>query len=88
MASDCEFPLNLGSERMISINNLVKLIAELANKDIRIVNVDGPRGVMGRNSHNKLIMDTIGWRPDENLELGLTITYTWIRNQINGVDND
>ena len=61
MASDCEFPLNLGSERMISINQLALLIAKLAGKNISIRNVDGPRGVMGRNSHNKLIQQTIGW---------------------------
>lgn len=85
MDSDCEFPLNLGSERMISINNLVKLIANIANKQVNIVNIDGPRGVMGRNSHNKLIMDTIGWRPDENLERGLEITYAWIKEQIDNV---
>lgn len=84
MASDCEFPLNLGSERMISINDLVKLIARLVGKDIDIVNVDGPRGVMGRNSHNKLIKETIGWAPADNLEYGLAQTYQWIQGQLNG----
>jgi nucleoside-diphosphate-sugar epimerase len=83
MDSDCEFPLNLGSERMISINQLAFLIAKLAGKNISIRNVDGPRGVMGRNSHNKLIRETIGWAPDENLELGLEKTYAWIKGQIN-----
>jgi nucleoside-diphosphate-sugar epimerase len=83
MDSDCEFPLNLGSERMISINQLAFLIAKLAGKNISIRNVDGPRGVMGRNSHNKLIRETIGWAPDENLELGLEKTYAWIEGQIN-----
>lgn len=82
MASDCEFPLNLGSERMISINNLVKLIAQIAGKEITIKNIPGPMGVMGRNSHNKLIEETIGWRPDENLEKGIEITYSWISKQI------
>lgn len=82
MNSDCEFPLNLGSERMISINQLAFLIAKLVGKNISIRNVDGPRGVMGRNSHNKLIRETIGWAPDENLELGLTKTYAWVKGQI------
>lgn len=82
MASDCEFPLNLGSERMISINDLAQLIAQRANKSIVINNVPGPMGVMGRNSHNKLISETIGWRPDEDLESGIDKTYSWIVEQI------
>lgn len=81
MASDCTFPLNLGSERMISINDLAKLIAKIAGKEIEIVNVPGPMGVMGRNSHNKLIKETIGWAPADNLEYGLEKTYAWISNQ-------
>jgi GDP-D-mannose 3',5'-epimerase len=83
MASDCEFPLNLGSERMISINNLAFLIAKLNNKSVSISNVDGPMGVRGRNSHNKLIKETIGWAPGEDLEAGLIKTYAWIESQIN-----
>jgi nucleoside-diphosphate-sugar epimerase len=82
MASDCEVPLNLGSERMISINHLVFLIAKLVNKNVSIHNVDGPMGVRGRNSHNKLIKETIDWSPAENLEYGLTETYKWIKTQI------
>ena len=81
MASDCEFPLNLGSERMISINNLAFLIAKLNNKSVSIKNVEGPMGVRGRNSHNKLIKETIGWAPGEDLEAGLIKTYTWIEDQ-------
>jgi nucleoside-diphosphate-sugar epimerase len=82
MASDCEFPLNLGSERMISINDLALLIAQRAGKNIVINNVPGPMGVMGRNSHNQLIEHTIGWRPDEDLESGIDKTYSWISEQI------
>ena len=82
MASDCDFPLNLGSERMISINDLTKLIAQRAGKEITIKNIPGPLGVMGRNSHNKLIMETIGWRPGEDLEYGIDKTYAWIKHQI------
>ena len=76
--SNCEMPLNLGSDRMISINELVKIISTLANKPVSIVNVIGPHGVMGRTSHNKLIEETIGWCPDDNLEHGLQKTYEWI----------
>jgi nucleoside-diphosphate-sugar epimerase len=82
MDSDCEFPLNLGSERMISINNLAFLIAKLNNKSVSIKNVEGPMGVRGRNSHNKLIKETIGWAPGEDLEAGLTQTYTWIYDRL------
>lgn len=85
MDSECEIPLNLGSERMISINNLALLIAKLANKNVSINNIPGPMGVMGRNSHNKLIEETIGWRPDEDLEGGLIKTYEWISKQIKGI---
>lgn len=82
MNSDCEFPLNLGSERMISINNLVYLIGEVVGKTVHIKNVPGPMGVMGRNSHNKLIQETIGWCPGEDLETGIRNTYRWIHEQI------
>ena len=88
MASDCEIPLNLGSERMISINNLVVLIANLVNKEIQIKNIPGPMGVMGRNSHNKLIKETIGWCPGEDLETGLIKAYQWISQQIEENKND
>ena len=82
MASDCEVPLNLGSERMISINDLARLVAQIAGKDITIKNIPGPMGVMGRNSHNKLIKETIGWAPGDNLEYGLEKTYAWISEQL------
>jgi nucleoside-diphosphate-sugar epimerase len=82
MESECEFPLNLGSERMISINNLAFLIAKLNNKNVSISNVPGPMGVRGRNSHNKLIKETIGWAPGEDLEYGIKQTYDWIVTQL------
>ena len=82
MESDCDFPLNLGSERMISINDLALLVARIADKDITIKNIPGPMGVMGRNSHNKLIKETIGWAPGDNLEYGLEKTYAWINEQL------
>ena len=82
MSSDYDKPLNLGSTRMISINQLVFLIGKVVGKNISIRNVDGPRGVMGRNSDNKLIKETINWSPDENLEAGIVKTYAWIEEQI------
>ena len=82
MASNYTQPVNLGSTRMISINNLVLLIAKLNGKNISIRNVNGPLGVMGRNSDNKLIKEVINWAPDEDLESGLIKTYNWIDEQI------
>jgi len=80
--SSYKYPLNLGSERMISINDLVKLIASITGKQIAINNIEGPVGVMGRNSHNQLIQETIGWAPLDNLEHGLKETYNWILKQL------
>jgi nucleoside-diphosphate-sugar epimerase len=77
-----EYPLNLGSERMISINELAMLVGRLTNKNIRIKNVPGPVGVNGRTSHNKLIKETLNWSPPDNLEDGLLKTYKWILEQI------
>jgi nucleoside-diphosphate-sugar epimerase len=82
MASDYNQPLNLGSERMISINNLTLLIAQLAGKDIVVHNIDGPMGVMGRNSDNRLIRKVLGWAPKDTLEYGLNKTYDWIEEQL------
>ena len=82
MESDFTGPVNLGSERMISINNLVLLIAKLAEKTVNINNIPGPLGVMGRNSDNKLIRKKLNWAPDDNLEEGLLKTFQWILGQI------
>ena len=82
MASDIDQPVNLGSSRMISINDLALLIASIAGKQVFVHNIDGPVGVMGRTSHNTLIEKLLGWRPDENLEYGLEHTYKWIRGQL------
>ena len=88
MNSDVTVPVNLGSERMISINDLVKLIASLTNKKVNIKNIPGPLGVMGRRSDNTLIRQLVGWSPDEDLETGLIKTYTWINEQIMLGKND
>lgn len=81
-ASNYDQPLNLGSERMISINDLVQLIAQIAGKTITIKNMPGPIGVMGRNSHNQLIKQTIGWAPEDRLEHGLEEMYNWVCDMI------
>ena len=82
MESDLTEPVNLGSTRKISINELVHLIAEISNKRVTIKNIDGPRGVMGRTSDNNLIKEKIDWAPDEDLETGIEKTYNWICGQI------
>jgi GDP-D-mannose 3',5'-epimerase len=82
MEGSASIPLNLGSERMISINDLAMLIASLTNKKVTINNVPGPTGVMGRRSDNTLINEVLGWKPDEDLEGGLLKTYHWINEQI------
>lgn len=82
MNSDFIGPVNLGSERMISINQLVFLIGKLVDKSVCIKNVPGPMGVMGRNSDNRLIREKLNWAPEDKLEEGLLKTYQWIEHQI------
>ncbi len=85
--SEYDQPLNLGSERMITINDLVGLIAEIAGKEIVIENIPGPVGVMGRRSDNNLIAKTLGWVPQDDLERGLQETYDWISQMISREKN-
>lgn len=79
--------VNLGSEEMISINDLALLIARIAKKNINIVNVPGPEGVRGRNSDNTLLYKTLGWAPTQMLEEGLSKLYPWIEEQYNNKFN-
>lgn len=74
--------MNLGSDEMISINDLTRLIATVANKEIVVCNVRGPEGVRGRNSDNTLIKQTLGWAPSQRLETGLQKLYKWIEIQV------
>ena len=83
MASEVEEVINIGSDEMISINNLALMAAEISGKDITIKNVDGPVGVAGRNSDNKLIYELLGWAPSQPLREGMEKTYKWIEEQIN-----
>ncbi|KKT93669.1 MAG: NAD-dependent dehydratase [Candidatus Andersenbacteria bacterium RIFCSPLOWO2_02_FULL_46_11] len=82
MASDFSGPVNIGSEEMISINNLAILVSDIAGKQINIKNIDGPEGVRGRNSDNRLIKNTLGWAPSAPLRVGLEKTYAWINKQV------
>lgn len=75
-------PINIGSERNISINDLVDIVSSIANKNLKKIYVDGPIGVHARNSNNDLIKKVLGYAPKENLEYGLKETYLWIKDQI------
>lgn len=83
MNSDVEDVVNIGSEEMISINDLTRLIARISGKNISVVNVRGPEGVRGRNSDNTLIKSKLGWAPSARLEEGLKKTYPWVLQQVN-----
>ncbi len=83
MQSEYSAPLNLGQDRMISINELVDMVAVIAGKRIyRTHNLNAPQGVRGRNSDNTLLRRTLGWEPQISLESGLARTYRWIYTQL------
>ena len=82
MDSDFSSPVNIGSDYLISINDLVEMVAEIANKDISIKHIDGPQGVRGRNSNNDLIREKLNWVPTQDLRAGLIKTYNWIEQQV------
>lgn len=81
MESDFSGPVNIGSDEMISINNLALMVADIAGKKISIKHVPGPLGVRGRNSENTLIEKELGWRPSRSLRVGMEKTYAWIAEQ-------
>jgi GDP-D-mannose 3',5'-epimerase len=82
MRSDYAEPLNLGQDRMVTINELADIISEIAGFEIRKKHVDGPMGVRGRNSDNTRLREVLGWEPQVSLEEGLTVTYRWIEQQV------
>ena len=83
MDSTYTFPLNIGSEEMVSINTLAKITMKLANKNLKINHISGPLGVKGRKSDNNLIKEKLNWEPSYSLKKGLEKTYPWVLNQIN-----
>jgi GDP-D-mannose 3', 5'-epimerase len=83
MRSDCRAPLNLGQDRLISINELVDMVARIAGKRIgKRYNLTAPQGVRGRNSDNTRLRQVLGWEPSVSLEEGLAETYRWIARQV------
>ena len=83
MESDFIGPVNIGSEEMVTINELVETVAKVADKDVNKIHIDGPLGVRGRNSNNDLIRENLGWDYQMTLEEGISKTYKWIEEQIN-----
>ena len=78
-------PLNLGSDRLVTINQLVDIVEAIAGVKLkRIYNLAAPKGVRGRNSDNTLIGERLGWKPSVSLERGLEPTYRWIHDQMVG----
>ena len=75
-------PVNIGSEEMIAINDLAKMVIEISGKNVGLENVPGPTGVRGRNSDNRLIKQELGWEPSQPLRVGMETTFEWIRSQI------
>ena len=83
MDSDFTEPINIGSEEMVTINQLVDTAAKVANKTIgKDHKLDAPLGVRGRNSNNDLIREKLGWDYSQSLEEGIRKTYNWIMSQI------
>ena len=83
MKSDFIGPVNIGSDEMVTINELVDLVSSIENKKLEKNHIDGPLGVAGRNSDNNLIYEKLGWKPNMKLIDGLKKTYEWIKIQIN-----
>ena len=86
MSSSENGPFNIGSEEMVSINELVEIVSNIANKKIAIKHIDGPLGVRGRNSDNTLINEKLNWNYKMELKEGLAITYNWIQSQIQNIE--
>ena len=82
MQSDYSEPLNLGQDRLVTINQLLDMIADIAEIEVVKKHISGPQGVRGRNSDNSLLNQTLNWEPQVSLETGLKHTYTWIAEQV------
>jgi nucleoside-diphosphate-sugar epimerase len=84
MQSEFSEPLNIGSDQMVSINQLVDIAAEIGKKSVvKRHNLTAPTGVRGRNSDNRLIRKTLGWDFEVSLERGIELTYNWVASQLN-----
>jgi len=86
--SDWEGPVNIGSDEMVTINQLAEMAMEIAGKKLTIKHIDGPLGVRGRNSDNTLYEEMLHWRVSEPLRKGMETTYPWIADQVNKYGKD
>ena len=82
MDSDFIGPVNIGSEEMVTINELVETAARVSGKEVTKMHIDGPTGVRGRNSNNDVVRRELGWDYSQTLEEGIRKTYEWISAQI------
>ena len=83
MNSDFVGPVNIGSEEMVTINELAQMAIDISGKNLTINNIDVPHtGVRGRNSDNALIKEKLGWEPNMSLLKGMKLTYKWIKEQV------
>lgn len=82
MDSDFAGPVNIGSEEMVTINQLAEMAMDIAGKNLTIKHIPGPLGVRGRNSDNNLINEKLGWKPSKSLKDGMVKTYNWIAQQV------
>lgn len=82
MQSDHAEPLNLGQDRMVTINQLVDVVAEIAQFKVIKKHIPGPLGVRDRNSNNTRLQQVLGWVPHISLEEGLARTYEWVEAQV------
>jgi nucleoside-diphosphate-sugar epimerase len=89
MADDHIDPLNLGSDRLVTINQMVDIVEEIADVKLkRVYNRSAPKGVRGRNSDNTRIRQVLGWEPRFSLEVGLEKTYAWIYDELSSGRQD
>ena len=82
MDSNFTGPVNIGSDEMVTINQLAEMVMGIANKKLTIKHIAGPLGVRGRNSDNTLIKEKLNWAPSQALQDGLKMTYEWIKKQV------
>jgi len=82
MESSFAGPVNIGSEEMVTIQELAKMAIDISGKDLSIENIDGPLGVRGRNSDNTLIQEKLGWSHSQELKTGMETTFNWIKGQV------
>ena len=85
MQSDFSGPVNIGSDEMVTINQLVDIVCDIGEKTLEKKHIPGPLGVRGRNSDNRLIKEKLGWAPSKPLKEGLRETYEWIQNELKNI---